>query len=113
MATLATKKYYVGDIGTEVRVDTWVDLTDATVTNLLILKPNATEVTWAGTADDETAEELARREGTVALTSVITYVTQAGDFNVRGLYLVQAWIVTPDGQWRGDVASFEVSPPWK
>ena len=43
-----TNKYYIGDIGTLIRVDTGVDIHDATTVSLLVLKPSDVIEEWDG-----------------------------------------------------------------
>lgn len=113
-----TAKYYQGDVGTEIRLNTWVDLTDATVADILVKKPSGALATWAGDVDTETDAEVAARllldptSSATALDSVISYVVGSGDFDEVGQVRLQASIVTPDGSWRGNTATFSVSPAW-
>lgn len=87
-------KYYVGDIGTEIIVDTCVDISTATVTNLLIRKPDGTSHTWVGV---------------IYNTQYIKYVVVADDFDQTGEYRLQAYVEMPSWQGRGDTARFQVS----
>jgi hypothetical protein len=94
---MTISKYYVGDIGTEIIVDTTVDLTAATVLSLKVLKPGTAEVTWSGTQYE---------------TTKIRYVIQSGDFNVAGVYSLQAYVEMPGWSGRGNVATFVVWDPF-
>ena len=91
---MATSKYYVGDVGTRIEVDTLIDITDATLLQLIVKKPGGTIVTWPGTISGGTA---------------IAYVVGAGDFSAKGMYQVQAYVENVAGHWLGDVAEFNVS----
>jgi len=85
-------KYYVGDVGTDIIVDTLSDLSTATVTNLIVRKPDSpTPVVWAGTVVD---------------TTKIKYTTLEGDFNVEGRYYLQARVVMPGWSGLGETATF-------
>jgi len=87
-------KYYVGDVGTEVIVDTLSDLSTATVHNLAILKPGATsETVWPGVVVD---------------TTKIKYIIQAGDWNIAGIYKLQSVVELPLWQGRGNTITFVV-----
>ena len=89
-----SSKFYVGDVGTELLVDVCVDISDASAVRICIMKPGATtEVTW---------------NAAVYQSRYLRHVCQAGDLSVAGAYLVQAWVQTPSGSWRGDVGTFRV-----
>ena len=87
-------KYYVGDIGTEIIVDTCSDITSATVSNLKVEKPDGTLHTWTGTVYE---------------TTHIRYVVVDGDFDQVGLYLVQAYVEMPGWSGLGNTAEFKVT----
>lgn len=89
-------KYYVGDIGTEIIVNTCIDLVDAgaTVTNLIVEKPDGTVETWVGSIYEIT---------------YIKYDVQDGDFDQYGTYHLQAYIEMPGWSGRGTTASFQVT----
>lgn len=82
-----------GDVGTLIRVDIGVDITDATVKRLIYVKPNGVAGIWAGTIAD---------------SNFITYITKAGDISLPGLWKLQSYIETPSGKWYGDLATFTV-----
>jgi hypothetical protein len=87
-------KYYVGDIGTVIIVNTCVDLSTATQVSLKVEKPDGTLATWPGTVYE---------------TNSIRYVVQDGDFDQDGEYSVQAYIKIQDWQGRGATATFRVA----
>lgn len=95
---MATNKYYVGDVGTLVIVDTLVDITAATVLRLIVQKPDGAVVVW---------------DGVLRGTTSIAYTIGAGDFNAKGMYQLQAYVETAEGHRRGDVARFDVSAPFE
>lgn len=87
-------KYYVGDVGTEIIVDTLSDLSTAAVHDLAILKPGATsEVIWTGVVVD---------------TTKIKYIIGAGDWDVAGIYKLQSVVDLPSWQGRGNTVTFVV-----
>ena len=88
-------KYYVGDVGTEIIVDTCSDITSATKAALLVRKPDNTEHEWLGAVFEDTK---------------IRYLVQVGDFDQAGRYRVQAYIEMPGWSGRGDSTYFKVSP---
>jgi len=87
-------KYYVGDIGTEIIVDTCTDITQATVTDLNVEKPDGTDVVW---------------HGSIFETTKIRYVVQQGDFDQAGEYMLQAYVEIVGWRGRGNVTSFKVN----
>jgi hypothetical protein len=88
-------KYYVGDVGTEIIVDTCSDITTAVTVSLKVKKPDGTEHTWVGSVYEDTK---------------IRYIVQVGDFDQQGKYRVQAYVEMPGWQGRGDTTYFKVSP---
>jgi len=91
---MTVSKYYVGDVGTLVLVDTLTDLTSATSVALQVKKPGGTIVTWTGS---------------VFQTTKIKYVTLVTDFSVAGTYYLQAKVTLPSGIWLGNTATFTVT----
>lgn len=87
-------KYYVDDVGTEIIVDTCSDISSATVTDLIVEKPDGEQFTWHGSVYD---------------TTKIRYVVDAGDFDQVGEYLVQAYVEMPGWAGRGNTTTFKVT----
>ena len=87
-------RYYQGDVGTVILVDTCNDITTATKVSLKVKKPDGTLTEWVGT---------------VSGTTVIRYVVQVDDFSQVGYYRVQSYVEMPGGIWRGDTATFRVT----
>jgi len=80
---------FKNDVGTIIRVDTGFDLTAATATNLVILKPNAQETVWIGTRN-------------ATSITMIDYTIQSGDLDVIGDYLIQSYVEFPaPTSWHG------------
>ena len=87
-------KYYVGDIGTEIIVDTCSDITASTVAKLLVEKPDGTLVEWDGSVYD---------------TTKIKYVIKDGDFDQVGEYTVQSYVEIAGWKGRGNTTTFKVT----
>jgi len=77
-------KVYVGEVGLKIKVNTGVDLTNATSTLILVEKPDGTKVDWTATIED-------------ASNGIIYYETQSGDLNQSGIYYIQAKVTFSDG----------------
>jgi len=73
---------FKNDIGTIIRVNVGFDLTTASKTDLIILKPNAPETVWVGAMSTFD-------------TTHIDYVITSGDLDVTGDYLVQSYVEFP------------------
>ena len=80
-------RYYVGDIGTELIIDTCTNITTATLVQILVEKPDETTAVWVGAVYD---------------TTKIRYVIQAGDWDQEGRYRYQAYVEMPSWQGKGD-----------
>lgn len=87
-------KYYVGDVGTQILVDTCSDITTATLVRLDVTKPDGTEVQWVGSVSD---------------TTKILYIVSAGDFDQAGEYRLQSYVEIPGWQGHGDTITFRVA----
>jgi len=95
---LEENKYYVDDVGTTILVDVGSDVSEATECLLYVRKPNGTVVTWIAAVSG--AEE-------------ISYVVQDGDWDLAGIYMLQAYVVTPAWSGRGSTATFTVYTDFK
>jgi hypothetical protein len=87
-------KYYVGDVGTEIIVDTCHDISAATKVSLKVEKPDGIVYEWIGS---------------IYQTTKIRYVIRAGDLDQAGKYLVQAYVKLGAWSGHGTTSSFMVS----
>lgn len=85
-------KVYVGDTGTLIELDTGVSLAGATITEIKVKKPDGTIVTWPAT---------------VSGTS-LRYTTTDTSLDISGVWLLQAHVVLPSGEWSGETARMMV-----
>ncbi len=85
-------KIYVGDVGTEVILDTEEDLSTATTHNILWKSPGGSG-TWVGE---------------VVETTKVRYIIQAGDWNYPGLWKFQTSIIMPNWSGTGETAEEEI-----
>jgi hypothetical protein len=98
---LATEEIHVGDIGTVFEIvfkdgTSTVDISGATVKNIIFCKPDDTTVTQAGTFTTDGTDGL------------LKYTTVTGDLDIRGLWKIQGFITTTDGSWYSSTGLFEV-----
>lgn len=84
---------YAESFGVRINVTTEMDLTGYSTLELLVKKPNGTTVAW-----DLTVVSLT--EGTCY------YTTTDGDLDLKGVYLVQAHMITGDSEYYGDIDRF-------
>lgn len=91
-------KVYVGDVGTQVRVDMQEDLTGYSVVKLYVRKPNGSLAEWIPTVVPNAA----------GLNSVLGYISLPGDLNVRGLYKIQPYVEFASWKGRGTPVYLEV-----
>jgi hypothetical protein len=91
-------KIYVGDIGTDIRLDCGSDISTATETNIEVLKPDGSTETWTGTIVDD---------------NFISHITVDGDLDMKGSYKVQAAVTMPAWEGRGETTSFIVYDVFK
>lgn len=85
---------FVGDIGTEIILDTLEDITDAISMSIEARRPDRTLVSWPATL-----------EGTTA----IKHVTVPTTLNMAGIWKLQAKVtIESGGSWRGETVNMLV-----
>lgn len=87
---------FVGDVGTEIVLDCGVDVSSATVRNIVARKPGGAKVTWPAVADG---------------TNSIKHVVVDGDLDAAGTWKLQAYVEMPGWRGYGDVAALTVNQP--
>ena len=92
---MADNTPFVGDTGTRIEVDVGVNADDITLARLIVRKSNGTTAQWTATP--------------VTGTQKVRYITNAGDFDVAGVYQLQAYIETNDWKGYGTICEFIVS----
>lgn len=98
---MAANEVHVGDVGTIFEVEildgaTPVPLTGATITDIIIKKPDGTSVTWTAVVYGD------------PLQGKIRYTTITGDIDQAGQWRLQVHIAIPGGAWRSDIGCFPV-----
>jgi hypothetical protein len=83
----------VGDVGTEIILDCGINILTAFVRSILVEKPDGTTSTWTAAAS--------------GMTSIV-HVSVEGDFNIPGIYSVQAYIEMPGWKGKGSIGVLEV-----
>lgn len=91
-------KAYVGDIGTAIEINTFIDLTPASLMEYKVKKPDGTIETWAADIVD----------GLTAADGVLVHFTEAGDLDQAGKYLIQVHVETASSDHLGNTATLEV-----
>lgn len=89
---------YIGDVGTEVILDTGVDITSATTHVIAVKKPGATSII-------EWPAELFE-------TTKLRYVVQDGDIDIAGDYVLMAKVSMPGWSGHGAAVAMPVSDLW-
>ena len=86
-------KIYVGDIGTDIILDTGMDLAGATTLKMKYKKPNAVIGEWTGT---------------VTATTKIKHTSLAGELDVAGKWVLQAYVVIAGWTGHGESVNMTV-----
>jgi hypothetical protein len=86
-------KYYVGDIGTEILLDTKVDLMGGTDAKIKVMKPDGSTIEWDAAIKDITK---------------LSHVIAAGELDQAGTYMLQASITLGSWKGRGETAHMRV-----
>ena len=98
---MATEEIHVGDIGTIFEVTfkdgtAIVDISGATIKNIIFCKPDGTKVTKAGTFTTDGTDGL------------LQYTIVTGDLNLQGVWKIQGFITATGGSWSSSTGLFEV-----
>lgn len=88
-------KVYVGDIGTEIILDTLVDITSATSVSIKARKPDGSAVTWPGAVYGGTS---------------IRYVSQLNDLDMDGVWSLQGHVTSPAWSGSSEIVELRVHP---
>lgn len=102
--TTNQSKYYVGDVGTEVLVDTKSDISTATVLKLLVKKPSGEEIEWVGVLGPPNS---------IGVYTKIKYIVKEGDWDTQGWWLVQSYVEMPSWRGRGETVKFRLYPEYQ
>jgi predicted hydrolase (HD superfamily) len=97
-------KYYVGDVGTEVLVDTGSDISTATVMRMYVKKPSGKEETWTAIIGPPNA---------IGVLTKMKYIVKQGDWDEAGWWTLQAYVELPGWKGRGDSVKFKLEPEFK
>lgn len=94
---------HVGDIGTVLEVTLYdsgsvVDVSSATVKQIILEKPDGTAVTKTASFTTDGADGKLR------------YTTIANDLDAPGDWNLQVYVEMPAGKWKSDVGVFTVLP---
>lgn len=99
-------KIYVGQIGVRFEIETWiegcpvVDWSTATVTEIIVLRPDKVVVEFPATLDVD--------------GHTLVYVTDSvDDLPLKGVYRLQAHVVGPGYDALGETANFTVYEAFK
>ncbi len=92
-------KHYVGEVGTDLLLDTGIDISGASVA----------EIRWRDGAGASTGQftgslfsSFSKITGLVG-TNFVKYTLARGDLDVAGTWRFQAYIVTAAGTWWGEM----------
>lgn len=84
---------FISDEGTEVTVDTGLDLTAATKLEIHVRKPNGERAIWPGVQTSSTC---------------MTATTGEGALDVAGRWELAAYVELPAGKWHGTPCTVDV-----
>lgn len=80
---MSNSKVYQNDEGTLIRVNTYSDLSSATVTKIKVQKPSGASAEWNGSPNG----------------TYVEYTTVSGDLDEVGAYVIYVYVET--GSWKG------------
>jgi hypothetical protein len=105
--TSCTREIHVGDIGTLIEVTLYdcnvvVDLTGATVTEMIFVKPSGIKITKDATF---------KTDGTDGILQYVVEEPEENEapfFDEYGTWKIQGFVTLPAGSWSSDIAKFKV-----
>lgn len=80
------------DEGTQIKLDTKTDLTNAIVTKIKFAKPSGTSGSWSATVSEE----------------LIVHTTGSADLDELGFWVLQSYVEFPSWKGHGKKATIEV-----
>jgi hypothetical protein len=86
-------KIYIGDIGTQIKLDCGQDISTATTKQIQYKKPDGTTGAWTATIDT---------------LRYLTFTTVLGTLDQAGVWQLQAYIVMPTWTGHGETADMIV-----
>lgn len=87
-------KHYIGEVGTDIILETGKALAGATLLNIKYQKPDGTTGSWTGTIDTATK---------------VKYTLSSGDIDQAGVWTFQAYVEVAGGKWYGQTARLTFS----
>ena len=101
MTATKTDEIHVDDIGTSIegtikRDGVIVDISTASVKNIIITRPDSTKTTYAG---------VFKTDGT---DGILTYITVLGDLPIPGEYQLQAELTLTTWSGKSSIGKFDV-----
>lgn len=90
-------KIYVDTVGVQIRITMDEDISNATVTNFVVRKPESGEVTWAAVLEGST---------------ILTYTTIADDLDEAGVYYLHPYLTIGDWTGYGTPITFKIYDKW-
>lgn len=100
---MAQNEIHVNDVGTIFRITikdaaTAMDVSGATTKQIVFRKPDATTETQTAAFYTDGSD------------GIIQYTSDTGDLDTAGIWKIQAYVITPSGQWKTDIQTFEIYP---
>jgi hypothetical protein len=86
-------KLYVGDVGSEIILETGMDLTGALSLNIIGRRPDFSEFVWTATQHELTH---------------VKHVTALDELNMDGIWTLQSDVEMLNGNWLGESVSLEI-----
>ena len=96
-----TGKHYTGEIGVTILLDTGIDLSTATTTQIKVKIPNESTTLWNATVVS----------GANGINSILEYVTLSGDLYYPGTYQVQPVVAFSNWSGFGEISTFTIYIP--
>jgi hypothetical protein len=97
-------KHYVGEIGTELILDTGVLIGSAADQYILYRKPDGTTT---GSFDASLFSSYSQLAGTIG-TYLISHTLEAGDFDQPGTWRFHAYVSSVAGTWHGEMIKAQI-----
>jgi len=87
--------HMIGEVGTEIVVDTGSDISSVLEVSIKVQKPDNTEVVW---------------DATVFENRYIVHVTESTDFDQAGFYMLHSYLKFESWEGLGEAAKIRISP---
>jgi len=105
-------KHYQNEVGTDILLDTGIDLNDILVQEIWYEKPGGVKGSWSGTLYNSYSP-VAKAIGTYYVSYTLTQTSGTYDLDTVGDWKFQAFVANGTGSWYGETQTEQIYDQWQ